>query len=87
VLDLSLALCGAWFRDIAAVAEGAPELAMNRDRSDELRADAEGLTPGSARRAAELVLETRRNLQVNVAEELAVEALFYRVEALLRPAS
>jgi DNA polymerase III subunit delta' len=87
VLDLSLALCGAWFRDIAAVAEGAPELAMNRDRSDELRADAEGLTPGRARRAAELVLETRRNLQVNVAEELALEALFYRVEALLRPAS
>ena len=87
VLDLSLALCGAWFRDIAAVAEGAPELAMNRDRSDELGADAEGLTPGTARRAAELVLETRRNLQVNVAEELAVEALFYRVEALLRPAS
>jgi hypothetical protein len=33
------------------------------------------------------VLETRRNLQVNVAEELALEALFYRVEALLRPAS
>ena len=84
VLDLSLALCGAWFRDLAAVAEGAPELAMNVDRLDELRADAEGLDPRAARRAGELVLETRRNLQVNIAEELALEALFFRAEALLR---
>ena len=84
VLDLSLALCGAWFRDLAAVAEGAPELAMNVDRLDELRADAEGLDPRAARQAGELVLETRRNLQVNVAEELALEALLFRSEALLR---
>jgi DNA polymerase III subunit delta' len=84
VLDLSLALCGAWFRDLAAVAEGAPELAMNVDRLDELRADAEGLDPRAARRAGELVLETRRNLQVNIAEELALEALLFRSEALLR---
>jgi DNA polymerase-3 subunit delta' len=84
VLDLALGLCGAWFRDLAAVGEGAPELALNRDRLDELRADAEGLDPAAARRAAELVLETRRNLQVNVAEELALEALFSRAEAVLR---
>lgn len=84
VLDLSLALCAAWFRDLAAVAEGAPEVALNRDRLDELRGDAEGLDPTAARRAAELVLETRRNLQVNVSEELALETLFYRAEAELR---
>jgi DNA polymerase-3 subunit delta' len=86
VLDLALALCGAWFRDLAVVAEGVPKLAMNKDRSGELRADAEGLDPTAARRAAELVLETRRNLQVNVAEELALEALFFRAEALLQSA-
>jgi DNA polymerase III subunit delta' len=84
VLDFSLALMGAWFRDLAAVAEGAPELAMNADRLDELRADADGLDPRAARRAGELVLETRRNLQVNIAEELALEALLFRAEALLR---
>jgi DNA polymerase III subunit delta' len=84
VLDLSLALCGAWFRDLAAVAEEAPELAMNVDRLDELRAGAEELDPRAARRAAELVLETRRNLQVNISEELALEALLFRAEALLR---
>jgi len=83
LLDFSLALCGAWFRDLAAVAEGAADLVLNGDRSGELRADAEGLDPTAARRAAELVLETRRNLQVNVSEELALETLFYRAEALL----
>jgi len=83
VLDLALALCGAWFRDLAAVGEGAPEVAINADRAEELRADAEGLDPRAARQAAELVLETRRRLRVNVSEELALEALFYRLESAL----
>jgi DNA polymerase-3 subunit delta' len=82
-LDLSLALCGAWFRDLGAVAEGAPELALNVDRRDALSEDAQGLDPRAPRRAAELVLDTRRNLRVNVSEELALEALLYRAEALL----
>jgi len=38
------------------------------------------------RRGAELVMDTRRRLQVNVAEELALEALVFRLEALLRDA-
>ena len=83
VLDLALALCGAWFRDLAAVGEGAAEVAINTDRAEELRADAEGLDPRSARQAAELVLEARRRLRVNVSEELALEALFFRLESAL----
>ena len=83
VLDLALALCGAWYRDLAAVGEGAAEVAVNADRTDELRADASGLDPAASRRAAELVLETRRRLRVNVSEELALEALFYRVSSEL----
>jgi DNA polymerase-3 subunit delta' len=82
-LDLSLALCGAWFRDVAAVAEGAPELALNADRTEALGDDADGIDPRAARRAVYLVLDTRRRLRVNVSEELALEALFYRLEALL----
>jgi DNA polymerase-3 subunit delta' len=82
-LDLALALAGAWFRDLAAVGEGAAELRLNADREPELRADAEGVDPRRARRAAELALETRRRLSVNVSEELALEALFYRAEFLL----
>jgi DNA polymerase-3 subunit delta' len=84
VLDVALALCGAWFRDLAAIGEEAPDVAMNVDRESELRADAEGLDPRAARGAAELVLETRRRLQVHVSEELALEALFYRAESTLR---
>jgi DNA polymerase III subunit delta' len=83
VLDIGLSLCGTWFRDLAAVAEGVPELAANADRGAELAADAEGLDPRAPRRAAELVLETRRRLRVHVSEQLALEALFYRLEAAL----
>jgi DNA polymerase-3 subunit delta' len=82
-LDLGLALVAGWTRDLAAVAEGAPELAFNADRLDELAADAEGLDPRRARRAAEVVMETRRRLTVNVSEQLALDALLYRLESVL----
>ena len=80
-LDLGLGLCASWFRDLAAVASGAEEVVFNRDRLAELRARAaEGLEPAEARRAAELVQDTRRRLDLNVSEELALEALFFRLE-------
>jgi DNA polymerase-3 subunit delta' len=82
-LDLGLALLGAWMRDLAAAAEGGPELALNSDRAGELAALAEGLDARRARRAGELVLDTRRRLQVNVSEALALEALAFRLEFLL----
>ena len=78
-LDLGLALCCAWYRDLAAVASGAGDVVLNADRLDELGADAEGLDPQRARRALEWVLDTRRRLRVNVSEELALEALWLRL--------
>jgi DNA polymerase III subunit delta' len=87
-LDLGLALMAAWLRDLAAVAEGAESLVLNSDRIEGLRAPAgataTGLDSRRARRGAELVMETRRRLSVNVGEELALEALVFRLEALLR---
>ena len=83
ILELGFELCAAWLRDLAAVAAGAEEVAFNRDRLDLLRAQAEGLDPAQARRGAELVQETRRGLELNVSEELALEALFFRLETLL----
>jgi DNA polymerase-3 subunit delta' len=83
VLDLALALVGAWFRDLAAVAEGAPEIALNADRAAELAADAEGLDPRAPRAAAEIVLGARRRLRVHVSEELVLEETFYRSDSLL----
>jgi DNA polymerase-3 subunit delta' len=84
-LDLALAICGAWFRDLAAVASGADDVVLNDDRRAELAEDAEGLDPASAREAVEWVLDTRRRLRVNVSEELALEALWLRLASRLAP--
>jgi DNA polymerase-3 subunit delta' len=84
VLDLGLELLAAWFRDLVATAAGAAELAFNRDRLDLLAEQAGDLDPSRARRAAELVQDTRRRLDLNVSEELALEALQYSLERTLR---
>jgi DNA polymerase-3 subunit delta' len=83
ILALAFELCATWLRDLAAVASGAEEVAFNRDRLDLLRSQAQALDPAVARRGAELVQETRRGLELNVSEELALEALFFRLERLL----
>jgi DNA polymerase-3 subunit delta' len=83
ILDLGLALVASWHRDLAATASGAEEIAFNRDRLAELRSEAEGVDPGRARGAVELVQDTRRRLDLNVSEELALEALFLRLARLL----
>jgi DNA polymerase III subunit delta' len=80
ILDLGLELCAVWLRDLAAIGAGAEAVAFNRDRLAELRAQAAGLDPARARRGAEIVQETRRSLDLNVSEELALEALFFRLE-------
>jgi DNA polymerase-3 subunit delta' len=82
-LDLGLALCCAWYRDLAATASGADEVILNTDRLDQLAEDADGLDPARARTALEWVLDTRRRLRVNVSEELALEALWLRLSAEL----
>ncbi len=83
LLDLGLRLSAAWYRDLAAVASGAAEVAYNRDRLALLQSQCAGLDPASARRAAELVQDTRRRLDLNVSEELALEALSFRLAAVL----
>jgi DNA polymerase III subunit delta' len=79
MLDLGLGLAAAWFRDLAALSAGAADVAYNRDRLEELQQRVAGLDPASARRAAELVQDTRRRLDLNVSEELALEALSFRL--------
>jgi DNA polymerase-3 subunit delta' len=62
--------------------DGAEELVRNSDRMQELRAD-EGIDPARLRAAMELVEDTRVRFALNVSEELACEALAYRLERLL----
>jgi DNA polymerase-3 subunit delta' len=83
-LDQALQLTGLWFRDVAAVADGAPEVVHAVDRLDALRADAEGRDPHRLRRAVERVDETRALLILNPSEELLLEALAYRLARALR---
>jgi DNA polymerase III subunit delta' len=82
-LDLALQLVSLWFSDLAALAWGANELVRNVDRLGELgqRPD---IAPAQAFAAIELVEETRRRFELNVSEELACEALGYRLEEVLR---
>ena len=82
-IDLSLSLVASWFTDLVAIAEGAPQLASNADRLEVLEAEARELDPGAARGVAELAMTTRRRLQVNVNEDLALDALFHRAARLL----
>jgi len=82
-LDLTLRLAELWLRDMLCVSEGAPDLAYAVDRREQLEEDARDRDGGSLCEAIELVADTRLRLQVNVSEELALEALGYRLEALL----
>jgi DNA polymerase III subunit delta' len=80
-LDLALQVSALWFSDLAALAWGADELVRNVDRLSDLRADS-GAEPTKLLRAVELIEETRQRFQLNVSEELACEALAYRLEAV-----
>ena len=82
-LDLGLQLVSLWFSDLASVAYGAGELVRNCDRAAELEADA-GLDPARLRQAIELVEDTRERFLLNVSEDLACEALAYRLQQTLR---
>jgi DNA polymerase-3 subunit delta' len=82
ILDLGLELCALWLRDLAALASGAEEVVFNRDRLDLLRGQAADLDPARARQGAQLVQAARRSLDLNVSEELALEALFFRLDRL-----
>jgi DNA polymerase-3 subunit delta' len=85
-LDLALRLAELWLRDVLCICEGAPELVYAVDRRSELEHDA-GCQNGDGarvREGIELIAETRLSLPLNVSEELALEALAYRLESLLR---
>jgi DNA polymerase III subunit delta' len=82
-LGLSLRLAELWLRDLMCVSEGAGELAHAVDRRPELESDADGRDALALRSGIELVADTRLSLSLNVSEELALEALAYRLQATL----
>lgn len=85
-LDQALTLAEAWLIDLAALAWGADDVVRNVDQRSALAADAEishGRDPRALRAAVELIEDTRSRLSLNVSEELACEALSYRLEEAL----
>jgi DNA polymerase III subunit delta' len=82
-LDLALGLVELWLRDVLCVREGAGELVYAVDRREELAQDAHERDGARLRAGVELVSDTRLRLALNVSEELALEALAYRLEKLL----
>jgi DNA polymerase III subunit delta' len=82
-LDLALRLAELWLRDVMCLCEGAGDLVYAVDRRAELEEDArEGRAP-VLQEGMELVAQTRLSLSLNVSEELALEALAYRLQSVL----
>lgn len=82
-LDVGLRLIELWLRDAWCVASGAGELVFAVDRRAELDVDAAGRDAGALLCGVELVRDTRLRVPLNVSEELALEALAYRLADLL----
>ena len=83
-IDHALQLAGLWYRDLACVAAGAPELAHHADRAERARRRRRRTArPHALRTAVELVDDTRARLVLNVAYDLALEALAFRLERTL----
>jgi len=83
LLELGLLLAALGFRDLVCVAEGAEEAALDPQRATALSAAARGRDPRRLREAAERCEEARMSLEVNVTEDLALEALGYRLSTLV----
>ncbi len=78
-LEQALRLVELWLRDLLCLAEGAGELIHNLDRRPELEQDRAACPAGRARAGIGLVQDTRLRLTLNVSEELALEALAFRL--------
>jgi len=72
-----------WLRDCLLVGVGGdPAAAIHAEAAEQLRRDAEALGSRRLLQACDLVLATRENLELNVQQGLALEALLLQLSAL-----
>lgn len=72
-----------WYRDCLLVrAGGAPSDALNADDANALRADSAALDPAAVLASVDRVLATRTDLELNLAQTLALESLFLDLATL-----
>ena len=79
-LDHGLQLAGLWFRDLACVAAGAPELAHHADRAEALARTPTGRAAGRCARRSSWSRTRARGLRSTSARSWRCEALAYRLE-------
>ena len=82
-LDLALDFLETWFRDMMAMASGAGEAILNRDYELELEAQSHESRIDNYRSALEAIEDTRSKLSYNVDLELALQAMFYKLQEVL----
>jgi DNA polymerase III subunit delta' len=83
VLDLGLTLAALRFRDLTCLAEGAEGALLDPERTAALAGETAARDPRRLRLAAERCEDVRMSLALNVTEDLALEALGFRLTALV----
>ena len=83
VLELGLTLAALGFRDLVCLIEGAEDAALDPGRAGGLAAAARSRDPRRLRAAAERCEDVRLSLELNVSEDLALEALGFRLAGLV----
>ena len=83
MLDLGLTLAALGLRDLICLAEGAPEAALDPARAERLAGAAHGARPAPPARGRRALRGGAPVAEVNVTEDLALEALGYRLAALV----
>jgi DNA polymerase-3 subunit delta' len=79
-----LSVTESWLRDCLVMSGHAPELVANVDDADAIEEIAAVITPRAAVRALEAVTRTRRRISYNVSPQLAVEAMLFDIQEVLR---
>ncbi len=82
-VETALDTLSAWFRDMLVVASGAPEAVINRDYELELEREAHESRADAYRQAVGAVNATRAKLGYNIDLELALMAMFHRLQEVL----
>lgn len=79
-----LSVAESWLRDCLVMSGYAPELVANADDADAIEEVAAVITPRAAVSALEAVARTRRRISYNVSPQLAVEAMLFDIQEVLR---
>lgn len=82
-LNLALDILETWFRDMMAMASGAGDTILNRDYELELENQALESQLDNYRQALEVIEASRSKLSYNVELELALQAMFYKLQEVL----